>query len=64
MPENKYRVVESRWKGGARIEIEISSSWKSERAAKDEMRVFARMRPSITYSIQKENGKVKDGVRK
>lgn len=49
-----YRVVESRWVGGQRVEKDIGCGWKPERRAKEEMKALQLKSSVVTYSIQRK----------
>lgn len=50
----QYRVVETTWKGGERVEKDIGCEWKPEAAAKAEMKVLQQKNPRTLYSLQKQ----------
>ena len=49
-----YRVVETRWVGGNRVESDLGCAWKPEAKAREEMKVLARKFPSRLFSLQKQ----------
>jgi len=60
MAEQLYRVVEATWKGGIRVETELSDSfWRTEKVANEERRKKERNFPSRCFSLQKKPKEVK-----
>lgn len=55
MAQKRYRVVESTWVRGKRVEVEIGCDWKSEVAAKSELRQMVIAAPSRQFGIQPES---------
>lgn len=54
MAQKLYRVVEAKWIGSKRVELDIGCAWKSESAAKEERKELERKQTSRTFSIQKK----------
>ncbi len=54
MAQKLYRVVETRWVGGNRVESDLGCAWKPEAKAREEMKVLARKFPSRLFSLQKQ----------
>ncbi|MGF6281874.1 hypothetical protein ABH908_000093 [Pseudomonas frederiksbergensis] len=54
MPKQQmYRVVETSIVGSERVERDIGSEWKAERAAKDELRKLKQQNNTRWLSLQK-----------
>lgn len=54
MAQALYRVVESDWVAGKRIEKDIGCDWKTEARAKDELRTASQKWPGRKFSLQKK----------
>ncbi|MGY6257288.1 hypothetical protein ACXIVK_27905 [Paraburkholderia caledonica] len=54
MAQKLYRVVETVWKGQARVAVDIGSTWKPERAAREEMNRLAVKNPVKLYSLDRQ----------
>lgn len=55
MSHNNYRVVESSYEGSGQIQRDIGCEWKTEKAAKDELRAMKLKQPNLWFSIQKRS---------
>lgn len=57
MAQQLYRVVETMWVGGNRVEKDIGCDWKTESRAKDELRTLNERHGnngSRLFSLQKK----------
>ncbi len=53
MSQRNYRVVESSYEGSGQIQRDIGCEWKTERAAKEELKAMKLKQPDRWLSIQK-----------
>ena len=54
MAQTLYRVVETVWKEQGRVTIDIGSTWKPQKAAREEMNLSAAKNPAKQYSLERQ----------
>ncbi len=55
MSQQRYKVVETTWGKSGRVEKDIGSTWKPEKAAKDELRALQLKHSGRLFSLKKES---------
>lgn len=55
MSQKNYRVVESSYEGSGQIQRDIGCEWRTERAAKEELKAMKLKQPNLWLSIQKRS---------
>ena len=54
MTQTLYRVVETVCKEQGRVTIDIGSTWKPQKAAREEMNLRAAKNPAKQYSLERQ----------
>ncbi|CAB3754189.1 hypothetical protein [Paraburkholderia humisilvae] len=54
MTQKLYRVVETVWKKEGRVAIDIGSTWKPEKAAREEMQRLTAKAATKLYSLERQ----------